>query len=298
MKTPRLMSLTVLALAGVPASPLYAGTPAQIARAEYDKVMTLEPDPENGRTVFLTCAVCHKPEGWGTPDGSYPQIAGQLRTVIIKQLADIRARNRSNPLMYPFSIPHTLGGVQEIADVAAYVAQLPMTPYNGVGPGSDLELGQRLYDDNCVECHGKQGEGNSQEHIPAIAGQHFNYLVREFDLIRANRRANADPKMVRHIEGFSRRGEWAVLDYSSRLRPQAEKLAKGDRLNPDFPYYVRPPEPEWPPIAPIPEPPPLPPLPELPAMQTLPDSPGMGLGRDRFAPPEPASAPSAGPSPQ
>jgi len=258
MNTRSLLCFATLTLAVLPASPLYAQTPAQIAEAEYDEVMILEPNLENGRSTFLTCSVCHKPEGWGDVYGSYPQIAGQHRTVIIKQLADIRARNRDNPLMYPFSIPHTLGGVQEIADVAAYVAQLPMTPYNGVGPGRDLVLGKQLYQDNCAECHGKAGEGDSEKHIPAIAGQHYNYLVREFDLIRANSRMNAGPKMVRHIEGFSRREESAVLDYASRLRAPAEKLAKGARLNPDFPHYVRPPEPEWPPIAPMPELPPLP----------------------------------------
>lgn len=256
MKTRSLMYLTISSLSAVLATPLYAESPAQIAQAEYDEVMTLEPDLESGRASFLTCSVCHKPEGWGTPDGSYPQIAGQHRTVIIKQLADIRARNRDNPLMYPFSIPHNLGGVQQIADVAAYVAQLPMTPYNGVGPGHNLELAEQLYRDNCVECHGKAGEGDLDEHIPAIAGQHYNYLVREFGLIRADRRMNADPEMVKHIKGFSRREELAMLDYASRLRPPAEKLAEGDRLNPDFPYYVRPPEPEWPPIAPMPELPP------------------------------------------
>jgi cytochrome c553 len=295
MKTRSLMCLTVLALAVVSASPSYAATPAQIAQVEYDEVMTLEPDLESGRATFLTCTVCHRPEGWGTPDGSYPQIAGQLRTVIVKQLADIRARYRHNPLMYPFSIPHTMGGVQQIADVAAYVAQLPMTPYNGVGPGFDLDLGQRLFEDNCVECHGKQGEGNSEEHIPAIAGQHYNYLIREFDLIRANRRGNADPKMVKHVKGFSQREESAVLDYTSRVRPPADKLAKGGWLNPDFPYYARPPEPEWPPIAPMPEPAPMTPMPEPPAMPAFPDSPAMGFGREQLSPPEPPPPPSTSP---
>ena len=97
-----------------------------------------------GAKVYITCAVCHSPEGWGSPDGDYPQIAGQLYTVIIKQLADIRARNRDNPLMYPFSVPRILGGAQEMADVAAYVSRLPMTADNGKGPGTDLELGKRL----------------------------------------------------------------------------------------------------------------------------------------------------------
>jgi cytochrome c553 len=273
------------ALAGLAAGPLDAATPAEIADSEYQKVMALTPDIDSGRKVYLTCAVCHRPEGWGTADGTYPQIAGQLRTVIIKQLADIRARNRDNPLMYPFSVPRILGGPQAIADVSAYVASLPMTPANGVGPGVDLERGERLYRENCADCHGDQGQGDVEEHVPAIAGQHYNYQMRQFDLIRTGRRQNSDPEMVKQIEGFSRRDQSAVLDYASRLRPPEGKLvASPDWLNPDFPDYVRPrfPEPPFPAAPEPPSPPPMPEMPEPPVMPPLPSAPQM--------PPHPGTA--------
>jgi cytochrome c553 len=221
------------------ASDVSAPEPAAIAQAEYDAVMALTPDIDNGRRVYLTCAVCHLPEGWGSTDGAYPQIAGQLRTVIIKQLADFRAGNRDNPLMYPFSVPGILGGPQEMADVAGYVSQLPMTPYNGMGPGDNLALGERLYEDNCVDCHGPAGEGDVEEHIPAIAGQHYAYLMRQFEDIREGRRRNSDPKMVEQIQGFTPQQQAAVLDYTARLRPPAEQLAPEGWRNPDFPAYVR-----------------------------------------------------------
>ncbi len=214
-------------------------TPAQVAKLEYDQVMSLTPSLDNGRRVFGICAVCHRPEGWGSPDGAYPQIAGQLRTVIVKQLADIRARNRDNPLMYPFSVPRVLGGPQNIADVAAYVSQLPMTPDNGKGPGVDLELGGRLFRSHCRHCHGDRGLGNEAEHLPQIAGQHYAYLVRQFDAIRSGRRKNSDPRMVKQIHGFTLREELAVLDYTSRLPLPPEKLAPAGWSNPDFPGYVR-----------------------------------------------------------
>jgi cytochrome c553 len=261
------LGAAAFAAAMAAAGPLAAATPAETAHAEYDEVMGLTPNVENGRQVYLTCAVCHRPEGWGSPDGTYPQIAGQLRTVIIKQLADVRARNRDNPLMYPFSVPRILGGPQNMADVAAYVAGLPMTPHNGVGPGTDLARGQALYEHNCVDCHGAEGQGDEQEHMPAVAGQHYHYLMRQFDSIRTGRRKNSDPEMVKQIEGFSPRDQSAVLDYTSRLRPPPEKLAREGWLNPDFPNYVRPPLPEplpMPAIPAMPEPPPIPGMPEYP----------------------------------
>lgn len=235
----RLMRTLIATAACVVCAPLWAATPAERAQQEYDEVMQREPDVDNGRRVYLTCAVCHLPEGWGSVDGAYPQIAGQLRTVVIKQLADFRAGNRENPLMYPFSVPELLGGPQEIADVAAYVASLPMTPHNGVGSGTDLALGAALYEDHCADCHGARGQGDRDEHIPAIAGQHYAYLMRQFAAIRSGKRKNADSKMTEEIQGFTPAQQSAVLDYTARLRPPEDKLAPAGWSNPDFPHFVR-----------------------------------------------------------
>jgi len=218
------------------------------AKREYDEALSLTPDLDNGKRVYLTCAVCHRPEGWGTSDGTYPQIAGQLSTVLIKQLADIRARNRDAPIMYPFAVPRILGGPQEIADVAAYISGLPMTPGNGVGHGRDLALGEKLYVDNCVDCHGKSGEGDAREHVPAIWGQHYHYLVRQFEWIRMGKRRNSDPEMQKQIKHFNGRDVRAVMDYVSRLRPPKDRTAESEGWqNPDFPNYVRPPAVHQPP---------------------------------------------------
>ncbi len=212
---------------------------SQQAMREYEEALKLMPNLENGKKVYKICAVCHEPEGWGQDSGHYPQLAGQLNTVIIKQLADIRARNRDNPTMVPFTSSALLGGVQELADVAAYIAQLPMTTNNGKGPGVDLELGKRLYQENCTECHGENGEGNLEDHIPVIYAQHYQYLVRQFEWIKTGRRRNADSKMVKQIRNFHHRDVLAVMDYVSRLQPPAQKVAEPGWRNPDFPNYAR-----------------------------------------------------------
>ncbi len=57
--------------------------------------LTLKGDPEEGEDYFDVCAACHLPTGWGDPAGTFPQLAGQHATVIIKQsiFKDIFCRN-------------------------------------------------------------------------------------------------------------------------------------------------------------------------------------------------------------
>ncbi|MES9882922.1 MAG: c-type cytochrome [Sedimenticola sp.] len=213
---------------------------------EYEQALELTPNLENGKKSYMMCTICHRPEGWGREDGMFPQIAGQLASVTIKQLADIRARNRDNPTMRPFTSARLLGGVQEIADVAAYIENLPMNPRNGVGSGNDLARGETIYEKECTECHGAQGEGDREDHIPSIQGQHYRYLMRQFEWIRHGKRRNVDPKMVKQIKRFTGRDVMAVMDYTSRFKLPAEKVATPGWQNPDYPKYARQPMPHTP----------------------------------------------------
>lgn len=215
-----------------------AETNSNAAAQELEKALKLMPDTNRGREIYLVCAVCHQPEGWGTDDGTYPQVAGQLYGVIIKQMADIRARNRDTPTMFPFTKIELLG-LQEIADVAGYLSQLPMNPNNSVGPGTDLANGGRLYREYCADCHGEQGEGIAEEYMPLIQGQNYQYLMRQFKWIANGKRRNSDPEMVKQIQDLSARDIAAIMDYTSRLSPAPQKLAAPGWKNPDFKKFVR-----------------------------------------------------------
>jgi len=202
---------------------------------EQDEALHLTPDLENGMDVYEVCAACHLPEGWGTEDGTFPMLAGQHKGVLIKQLADIRARNRDNPTMYPFALPESIGDAQALADVVAYIAKIPMNPNNGIGPGDNLAHGEQLYKDNCVKCHGERGEGDAEKFYPRIQAQHYKYMLRQFEWIRDGKRRNANPDMVKQIQSFSDADMVAVIDYVSRIKPPKEDVApSADWTNPDF----------------------------------------------------------------
>ena len=206
---------------------------------EREKVMQLTPDRENGMEVYEVCAACHLTEGWGLPDGTFPQLAGQHRSVLIKQLADIRAQNRDNPTMYPFALPEAIGDEQALADVVDYIQKLPMNPDHGKGPWGpgtpEYEKGAQLYKDNCVQCHMEDGMGDAEKYYPRVNGQHYAYMLRQFEWIRDGKRRNANPDMMKQIEGFTNDDMKQVINYTSWLEVPKDQLAPSkDWLNPDF----------------------------------------------------------------
>jgi len=283
--------------------------------AEALEALHLEGDMEEGEEIYTVCAACHFPTGWGDPLGVFPQLAGQHNTVLIKQIADIRAKNRDNPTMYPFAMQ--IEGAQDIVDVCSYIQTKEMNPNPRVGPGgpslilsnmrkevwpmsldriqqtvgnenfkklksieekefkseeeflktvenligaqelkkhkeiilknadwhTELPLGKKLYEENCVKCHQDHGQGNYKESLPeedgqavetasaenkepepayypVIAGQTYLYLVRQFSWIQIGKRRNANPDMVKQIEKFSFLDMKSVVDYASRFKMQ------------------------------------------------------------------------------
>lgn len=229
-------TITIAMGLAISSSGLFSGN---LHAGELDKAITLEPDMENGLDVYVVCSACHMPEGWGVEEGTFPQLAGQHRSVVIKQLADIRAQNRDNPTMYPFSLPESIGDEQAVADVAAYIERLKMNPDNGKGEWaegtSEFEKGKKLFVTNCAKCHGENGEGDAKKIYPKIQGQHYNYMVRQIEWILEGKRRNVNPDMVKVIKVLSKEEVAQVINYISRIQVPKDRLAPSPEWkNPDF----------------------------------------------------------------
>ncbi len=191
------------------------------------EALKLKGDAKAGQDAFEVCSACHLPSGAGRSDGTFPQLAGQHTTVLIKQIADIRAKLRDNPIMYPFAL--TLTDPQELANVCAYIQTLPIPHDNGKGPGTDLETGKKLFLRDCQKCHGANGEGEAAKFFPVLAGQHYKYMLRQATDIRDGRRRNANPDMVKIIKTYSDVEIDAIVDYMSRLTMPDKKVAAADK---------------------------------------------------------------------
>ena len=197
------------------------------------EALRLVGDAKAGQADYTTyCAACHLPTGNGNTDGSIPQIAGQHRTVVIKQLADIRSGLRYNPTMYPFA--RQLADPQAIANVAAYIATLCIPLDDGKYPGPDaarqIADGKVLYDRECAQCHQSKGEGLSEMFYPVLAGQHYHYLLRQMTEIRDGKRTDIPPEMFRVITKYDNAQLVAIAAYQASLTTPKSMLMQSGSM--------------------------------------------------------------------
>jgi cytochrome c553 len=183
------------------------------------EALTLKGNVKAGKEGYEVCGACHLPSGAGRTDGTFPQLAGQHTTVLIKQMADIRAGLRDNPTMYPFA--KELTDAQELANVSAYIESLCIPIAHGMYEGADAAKqvadGKVMYEKECIDCHKANGEGVKDKFYPVLAGQHYKYLLRQMTDIRDGKRRNANPDMVKIIKKYDNAQLVAISAYQSSL---------------------------------------------------------------------------------
>jgi cytochrome c553 len=183
------------------------------------EALKLKGTAKDGKEGYEVCGACHLPSGAGRSDGTFPQLAGQHTTVLIKQMADIRAGLRDNPTMYPFA--KELTDAQELANVSAYIESLCIPAVHGMYEGPDaakqIADGKAMYEKECIECHKANGEGVKDKFYPVLAGQHYKYLLRQMTEIRDGKRRNANPDMVTIIKKYDNAQLIAISAYQSSL---------------------------------------------------------------------------------
>jgi cytochrome c553 len=200
---------------------LAASPEAGAARAEFLAAAKLTPNAERGARHYETCAACHGSAGLGVADGSVPAIAGQHGSVLLKQLVDFRHDQRWDERMQHFTDQHHLPTAQDVTDVAAFVSRLPRFPAmsDSIGDGAFLREGASAYFRVCEACHGPLGQGDVLRLRPRLAGQHYEYLLREMGETAAGYRPGMDPAHIERLRKLSPEEIRGVADYLSRLSP-------------------------------------------------------------------------------
>jgi cytochrome c553 len=220
VNTPRLRAriTAALLLSSVVVAGAAPGTAraAETSRKEFSEALRAKPSLEQGAELFRPCVACHGREGNGSDDGSIPRIAGQHFRVLVRQLVDYRHETRWDIRMEHFAGRRLLADAQSIADVATYVSLLSRDAPRNVGDGALVRHGAAIYAKNCVECHGPNGEGENLAMNPRLAGQHYQYLLRQMYDGVDGRRPNFSAGHVKLLARLDRDDLVGIADFLSR----------------------------------------------------------------------------------
>lgn len=149
-----------------------------------------------GATLALNCTMCHGAQGMSLSNA--PNLAGQYPEVVIKQLRDYRAGQRSSSIMQALArdLPD-----RDIVDLAAYYAYLPKarsapTTYDEALPAL-VRVGDPLRNiAPCIACHG----GVDQKlGAPWLEGMPKEYLVAQLTAFASEVRRNDPEAQMRNM---------------------------------------------------------------------------------------------------
>ncbi|MDD1618038.1 MAG: cytochrome c class I [Methylococcaceae bacterium NSP1-1] len=171
-----------------------------------------------GKEKAAACVSCHGDNG-NSLVSTFPKLAQQHSSYLIKQLQSFKDGTRKNPMMSSIAMGLT---DEDMVDIAAYYAeqevsanQLPVlddedegekkadsknTIQTIIAQGSDLYRNGDLTREvsACIACHGPFGEGNKPAAFPLIKSQHADYLIKTLTDFKTDLRSN-NPENMMHM---------------------------------------------------------------------------------------------------
>jgi cytochrome c553 len=142
-------------------------------------------DVDAGREKAAPCQACHGPNGNSTVP-LFPILAGQTARYLYLQLRDFKEGRRHDPLMDPFAAKLSR---QDMFDLAAfYAAQKPRPTAFTPDPQKATRGQKKVAETLCTMCHLKEFMG--QNEVPRVAGQHYEYIVKQMRDFKSGTRAN------------------------------------------------------------------------------------------------------------
>lgn len=170
-------------------------------------------DIEAGRAKAQVCVACHGPGGNATLPG-VPSLAAQPAMHTFLQLVQFRAKRRADAQMTPFA--EKLSD-RDMQDIAAYFAAQKHMPPPFAADQAKAALGRKLAEaHHCGSCHRPDMSGQNQ--MPRLAGQDFQYLVKQLRGLKDGSRRDIDGTMASAAQALSEHDIDNLAHYLSGLK--------------------------------------------------------------------------------
>jgi cytochrome c553 len=154
--------------------------------------------PQTVEEKAVVCAACHGTDG-NSPSPQVPNLAGQTSRYLYLQLKDFKEGRRKDPLMSPMAINLTKKDMQDLAE---YFSKQKAKPSDFKVEAAKSIDGKKIADAAlCTMCH--LGGFSGQNEIPRVAGQHYEYIVKQLKDFRAKNRTNDAGNMTSVSRGLS-----------------------------------------------------------------------------------------------
>lgn len=187
-------------------------------------------DVPHGMVLYLKhCAGCHGRQGWGDGLRVIPALAEQRESYLIAQLARFIDASRPGSELHGAAMHEALqvpdvNRAQALRDLGAWLSRAPPNNDAEHGPGEAVPAGKRAYANACARCHGADGAGSEQPAVPALASQHYSYLLGQLGSFSAGRLPHAAGVPPAILGNGAQ--QQAVADYLSRLPPSRPMSGK------------------------------------------------------------------------
>ena len=172
-----------------------------LAIASFVSIPVNAGDAEAGKAKSAVCAACHGADG-NSVNPTWPSLAGQHATYLVKQLQDFKAERRVDASMAGMVANLTDEDMQDLA--AFFESQAPKAvPFDG----NLIATGESIYRGGitetrvaaCMGCHSPSGKGNGPAGWPSLHGQHPDYIVAQLQAFKHGKRNNDVGKMMQNV---------------------------------------------------------------------------------------------------
>jgi cytochrome c553 len=198
-----------------------------------------------GKEKAAACAGCHGEDG-NSMVSTFPKLAQQHSSYLIKELKAFKTGTRVNAMMNPLAMGLS---DEDIEDIAAYYSSKKISANTLPTLAADEEDEQPVADSNkaaesdinqliaegsdlyrngdikrevsaCIACHGPFGEGNKPAAFPAIKSQHADYLIKTLNDFKSGERSNNPENMMHMIaKKMTEKEIKSVSYYISMMKP-------------------------------------------------------------------------------